>query len=101
MDFFQFTDPASDRPALVCIGPNTAVCSIFDERSFVRTFGRYCVYRDTASGQIYLGVWGTRLASKFRRLMREGGIDLQVQTRMPATFVSGGLPGNGSENWKP
>lgn len=101
VDFFQFLDPESRWQTLVCVGPNIAVCAIYDELSFVRTFGRYCIYRDTATDQIYLGVWGTRLASRFRRLMREGEIEFQLRKMMPPTLEPGGCYGSGNGNWNP
>jgi hypothetical protein len=94
---YQFIDPQMCR-GLICIAPNTAVCSAFTQRLFVRTFGGYVVYRDTATDQIYLGVHRKRMVSRFRRLIREKGIDFSVCERLPDTFVRGGSRG-GKLDW--
>jgi hypothetical protein len=92
MEFFQFKDPEMGR-GLICVAPNSAACSVFDERTFVKTFGGYCLYTDTKTDQIYIGVHRKRLVSRFRRMMREGGIDFQVRLHLPATFKQGSSKG--------
>src|SRR5258706_329043 len=94
-DLFQFADPLMGR-GLICIAPNHAVCSVFDQTSFVRTFGGYCLYTDSATGQIFIGVRRKREASRFRRLMREGGVTFSLRQELPASLKRGA-----KEAWSP
>jgi hypothetical protein len=96
MDFYQF----KRGNALVCIGPNTAVCEVFSPRQFIQQFGGYLFYSDTETKQIYIGVWGARKVSRFRRLMREGGISYDLKLELPTSFRVGGSPG-GKGDWLP
>jgi hypothetical protein len=88
MDFFEFADP-SMAGGLICVAPAHSVRSVFDERTFVRTFGGYCLYTDTSTDQIYIGVHGKRMAARFRRLMREGGVEFRLRSELPTSFSPG------------
>jgi hypothetical protein len=44
-----------------------------------RLFGGFVRSRDWDAGQEYLGVWGVRTASRFRRILRERGASFIVE----------------------
>jgi hypothetical protein len=53
--------------------------------AFFRTFGGGAVYRDEETGDLYLGVWGARNASRFRTALRARGFEIEIVRQEPPT----------------
>jgi hypothetical protein len=70
--------PAGDT--IVCAASRDVVVSVFGggglkgEAGLATAFGGSAVFRDEDTGLLYLGVWGSRNASRFRRALRDGGV---------------------------
>lgn len=91
--------------SVVTAAPLDIVVSVFGgggmkgELGLSAAFGGYAYYRDDATGAAYLGVWGDRNASRFRRRLRESGLVLQiVGSEPPARLV---LRGSGPKGQRP
>ena len=41
-------------------------------------FGGAAVFRDDATGECHLGLWGARKAARFRKALKESGMDVEV-----------------------
>ena len=85
--------------------PLNLVVSVFGggglkgEQGLEAVFGGSAYYRDDATGAAYLGVWGTRNASRFRRRLRESGAALRiVASEPPARLV---LHNSGQKGQRP
>jgi len=53
------------------------------ERGLVEAFGGAATFRNDDSGDLYLGVWGARNASRFRRRLGQAVKDIMVVTGHP------------------
>ncbi len=87
---------ASD-PTIVSVAPLDLVLSVFGggglrgEGGLSDAFGGTAFFRNDETGQCYLGVWGARKASRFRRALRSGGATLNiVRERPPTRLISWG-----------
>src|SRR5579871_647531 len=92
VNFYQFHDDEM-RPGLICVGPTKVVCPILSAKDFVRHFHGYCLYTDLETGEHFIGVSRVRSASRFRRLMREAGVEFTLCEYLPASFKPGGPKG--------
>ena len=79
---------------LVCAASREAVVAAFgDEAEFERYFGGSMSF-GLPSRPDYLGVWGARNASRFRRILRQAGFDFEVCANPPpAPHTLSGLSG--------
>ena len=74
---------------VVCVATRESVVSVFgggdlfDSGGLSAEFAGSAVFRDDASGQFFLGVWGARKASRFRNRLRAHGITCQVRHERP------------------
>lgn len=75
-----FSDGRSER--LVCQGRSSFIGQFFNKDELMALFGGFCLSED-AAGEEYLGVWGRRRCSHFRRLLRERGADFVLVPREP------------------
>lgn len=46
-------------------------------------FGGTAYFRNSETGECYLGVWGKRKASRFRRTLRDAGFNLDILREEP------------------
>jgi len=73
----------------VTAAPIDLVVSVFGgggmkgEQGLEAAFGGSAYYRNEATGEAYLAVWGARNGSRFRRLLRESGAILQIVSGEP------------------
>ena len=79
--YAEYTDGRS--PFFVSIAEMKPIERFIKQDEFSRLFGGYIRFRNDRSELIYLGVWGTRKASKLRRLLRERGASLVILQRPP------------------
>lgn len=76
-----FSDGRSER--VVCQGRAAFVRRFIPQSEFIELFGGYVLSADP-SGEEYLGVWSTRMCSRFRRILRERGAEFEVsRDRLP------------------
>ena len=68
---------------VACAASREAVVAAFgSEAQFERYFGGSMSF-GLPSSPDYLGVWGARNASRFRRILREAGFDFEVHVSPP------------------
>jgi hypothetical protein len=53
------------------------------EAGLFEAFGRAAFLRNDETAESYLGVWGTRNASRFRRTLREAGVNFETIREPP------------------
>lgn len=53
------------------------------EGGLAKAFGGVAFFRNDETGESYLGIWGARNASRFRRTLRESGADLDIVREPP------------------
>jgi hypothetical protein len=75
-----FHDGRSER--VVCQGRASFVEQFIPKEEFSPLFGGYALSEDQ-SGQDYLGVWGSRVSKRFRRVLRERGASFEVCSDPP------------------
>ena len=87
LDAFVFRDPhfAPAGDTVVCIANRAQMKAFIKKSEMGSLFSGYVVFRDRPWpwGQSYIGVWGERNASKFRRLLRERGANVQIVEHAP------------------
>ena len=66
---------------LYCDGEWKFVEAFMPEDDIAIEFGGWVRLRDAVTGKHYLGVWGRRNASRFRRLLRERGAEFSIIRR--------------------
>ena len=76
----QFRTGQSRR--VVCIGPKDAIEGALPLDTLTANFGGHILYEDS-DGDRYLGVWGARNASRFRRMLAERGVDFSLNAEPP------------------
>jgi len=84
--------PAGDT--VVSAAPLTVVVNVYGggglkgEGALVEAFGGSAIFRNDETGDLYLGVWGARNASRFRQTLKEAvkGIDV-VKGQPPGRLV--------------
>jgi hypothetical protein len=74
------------QTSVVTQGRREFVEKFIRQTEFGRLFGGYIVSRASQSEQEYLGVWGARTASRFRRLLRERGASFAIERYETAPF---------------
>lgn len=88
LNIYVFRDrhfaPAGDT--VVCIGGRGSIEALLGNKPIPGLFTGQAVYTNDETNQDYVGVWGKREASRFRRLLRERGADLLVH-RVPPPGV--------------
>lgn len=58
------------------------------ESGLIAAFGGAATFRDEDTGDLYLGVWGKRNTSRFRRQLREAGANIvTIKTPPPGRLV--------------
>src|ERR1700731_1889975 len=67
---------------VVCVVDRAAADKHFGGGQIECLFGGYAVYT-TPEGQDFVGVWGARNASRFRRFLRERGAEVLIQRARP------------------
>ena len=75
--------PSGDT--VVCVADKRKIESTFGREQFESLFFGSTTYRNDTTEEEYLGVWGERNASRFRQLLRDRGIEIQVQKARPPT----------------
>src|SRR4051794_24698915 len=94
-------------PAVASAAPLDLAISVFGggglhgEGGVSSVFGGSAFFRNAETGQAYLGVWGARKASRFRRMLRESGAVVQiVRKRPPARLIHWSTaPRDGRRSW--
>jgi len=74
---------APDGNTMVCVGERGGVEAHLGYGQVQTLFRGAAVYTDEATKQDYLGVWGSRNASRMRRLLREHGAELVIHSGAP------------------
>ncbi len=98
---FVFRDPhfAPDGDTLVCIAEQAEVERFIPNDEVAWAFSGHAVYRRNERGGLlslvmallrrrrtYVGVWGRKNASRFRRFLRERGAELKIHSEAPANL---------------
>ena len=71
----------------VSIAPIELVGIFFTRDQLSATFGGWIAYRDKNTGADWIGVWGERKASRFRRLLRERGAIFRLAKSPPESLA--------------
>ena len=69
--------------SLVCIGENAAIEIRLGDGQVETLFNGVAVYTCDTTKQDYVGVWGSRNASRLRRVLREHGAGLVIHPEPP------------------
>ena len=86
---FRSTAFARNGDTEVSAAPLDAVISVFGggglfgEGGVEAAFGGCAFFRDGQTGPAYVGVWGARKASRFRRTLRRAGLDTVIVNGPP------------------
>ena len=85
LDVYVFRDThfAPDGDTLVCVAPSRGMKRFITKGEVSRAFGGCAVYRRPL-WTTYVGVWGDRNGSRFRRFLRERGAELTIHKEAPA-----------------
>jgi len=81
---FRSTGFARAGESVVSAAPLDRVVSLYGgggmhgEAGLAAAFGGAAFFRDGPAGEIYLGVWGARNASRFRAALRASGGDWEI-----------------------
>lgn len=95
LDVFVFRDPhfAPDGDTLVCIAERAEMERFIPKGEVESAFSGHAVYSRNERGGLllrrrrtYVGVWGRKNASRFRRFLRERGADLKIHRAAPANL---------------
>lgn len=74
---------------MVCIAPVDLVDAVYGSEGadgkdrLAARFGGAVIFRNDGTEERYLGVWGARDASRFRRILREAGFDIALIKERP------------------
>jgi hypothetical protein len=68
---------------VVCAAEKSRIEELFRAAKIQEIFRGGVIYKNWATEVEYLGVWGERNASKFRRLIRERGLQIVISRSMP------------------
>lgn len=84
VDVFVFRDGFAGRGAdtHVCVADAKQSDPFISKDEIDRTFFGYVLFGQPL-GKSYVGVWGARNASRFRRLLRERGADVEIKQSAP------------------
>ena len=85
LDVYVFRDShfAPDGNTVMCIAPRRAMERFMSKHEVSKAFGGCAVYRRSL-WTTYVGVWGDRNGSRFRRFLRERGSELAIHKEAPA-----------------
>jgi hypothetical protein len=85
LDIFLFKDAIHHRThqTIVCIAERSRLTLLLPPSDLIDHFGGWIRYVGVDSGTEYLGVWGDRKASAFRRLIRERGESISITRSQP------------------
>jgi hypothetical protein len=72
----------------ISIAPAGLVGIFFTREDLSAAFGGWIRYCDKVTGADWIGVWGERKASRFRRLLRERGAIFKLGKSPPGTLVT-------------
>lgn len=87
MQVYMFKDENwNGSPPDVCIGPRPDVTALVDLDELKAVYGGYALYVIDDDASEYVGVWGTRKASRFRQLLRARGATLDLVERQPTNM---------------
>ena len=87
--FVAAKGPSPSTRALFCVGPEPFVEEFIPRAELAAAFGGWARFVRDATGERWLGVWGARKASRFRRLLRERGAVFAVEEALPADIRPG------------
>lgn len=88
VEIFLFRDSFSaSRDATVCVADLEAMKRFISVDELERAFSGFTAYH--APTRCYVGVWGRRNGSRFRRFLRERGAALVLQRGKPENFERG------------
>ena len=73
---------ARGSAAVVCVVDHEVALSRLGTNQLEAMFGGYATY-SLPSGQLFIGVWGSRNASRLRRFLREGGSTVLIRHGRP------------------
>jgi hypothetical protein len=76
--------PSSRWPAHISVARAVDVYECFSRSELSDNFGGMARYENKRTGEEWLGIWGARKASKFRRLFRERGATLIIVKSNPS-----------------
>ena len=85
LDVYVFRDPhfAPDGNTLVCVAASRGMKRFISKGEVSCAFGGCAVCRRSL-WTTFVGVWGDRNGSRFRRFLRERGADLTIHKEAPA-----------------
>lgn len=97
---FRSATFARNGDTVVSAAPLDVVISVygggglFGEGGVSAVFGGCAFFRDDKTGPAYVGIWGSRKASRFRETLRRAGLCLSiVHTPPPARLMFSGTSG--------
>lgn len=90
VNIYVFRDPLTTRTnnTVVAVAAYTDVVACFGPDGLNAGFGGHVVFRNDATGDKYLGVWGARNASRFRTAMRGHYASVVVHEGRPPARLS-------------
>jgi hypothetical protein len=101
LDVYLFRDPhfAADGDTLVCVAERTDIERFIPKDEVAWAFSGLAVYEPRDEGCLfsvfsalfrqrgtYIGVWGRKNTSRFRRFLRERGAELRIHREAPANL---------------
>src|SRR4051812_41707332 len=80
LDVHVFRDPhfAPEGDTLICVVQRKQMERFISKREVSQAFSGYAVFRLRWPWNTYIGVWGKRNTSRFRRFLRERGADIVI-----------------------
>lgn len=83
---YIFRDPhfAPDGDTMVCVVERTGCERFLSKNEISSAFSGHVAFRRWWPWQTFIGVYGRRNASRFRRFLRERGADLTILREMPS-----------------
>lgn len=81
---YVYRDPAVSYggDTVVCVVDRTVADEYLGADQVGALFGGYAIYT-TMTGQDFIGVWGRRNAARFRRFLRERGVEVIIRRGRP------------------
>ncbi len=86
LNIYIFRDPhfAPDGDTMVCVAKRSECERFLSEKEINWAFSGHVVYRRWWPWHTFVGVYGRKNVSRFRRFLRERGADLIILRKMPA-----------------
>ena len=87
LNVYVFRDPhfAPDGDTMVCVAERSQTERFFPKKEIAWAFSGHAVYRRWP-WKAYVGVWGKKNASRFRRFLRERGAELVIHHDEPTNL---------------